>query len=198
MSGARQYYLARKRSDETPLEYLYSLYVAAKHAKISIKEERLATSATRREHVEHFIATLDDRDLAKQLTLLRLMDINEMEETLRACQWMENRQIKSSMGSNKFHQRAIAPANPMASKTTRAVRAIREKVGSSGSESESIGSEEDVDRHRVCVATTSDQEKPNKDRRTWQKNTGEGEGRDRSGRSKACTHCGSNRHDYRG
>ena len=88
VSVARQYYLARKRSDETPLEYLHRLNVAATHAKIAIKEERLATSATRREHVEHFIATLDDRDLAKQLTLLRLMDIDEMEETLCACQRM--------------------------------------------------------------------------------------------------------------
>ena len=71
VSVARQYYLARKRSDETPLEYLHRLNVAATHAKIAIKgEERLATSATRREHVEHFIATLDDRDQAKQLTLL--------------------------------------------------------------------------------------------------------------------------------
>ena len=65
MSVARQYYLARKRFDETPLEYLQRLNVAAKHPKIEIKEERLATSATRREHVEHFIATLEDRDLAK-------------------------------------------------------------------------------------------------------------------------------------
>ena len=108
------------------------------------------------------------------------MEIDEMEETLRACQPMKNRQMKSSIGSNKFHQRAIAPANPMASKTTRAVRAIREKVESSGSESESIGSEEEVDRRRVCIITTSDQEKSNKDHRTWQKNTVEGERRDSS------------------
>uniref|UniRef100_A0AAV1VNF3 CCHC-type domain-containing protein n=1 Tax=Peronospora matthiolae TaxID=2874970 RepID=A0AAV1VNF3_9STRA len=198
VSVARQYYLARKRSGETPLEYLHRLNVAAKLAKIAIKEERLATAATRRERVEHFIATLDDRDLAKQLTLLRLRDIDEMEDTLRACQRMENRQIKSTMGSNKFHQRAIAPTNPMASKTTQVMRSIREKVESSGSESESIGSEEEVDRRRVCVTTTPDPEIPNKDHRTWQKNTGEGEGRDQSGRSKECTHCGSTRHDDRG
>ena len=131
MSVARKYYPARKRSDETPPEYLHRLNVAATHAKIAITEERLVTSAKRREHVEHFIATQDDRDLAKHLTLLRLMDIDEMEETLCACQQMKNRQMKSSMG-NKFHQREIAPANPMASKTTRSVRAIRENVESSG------------------------------------------------------------------
>ena len=180
MSVARQYYLARKRSDETPLEYLHRLNVAATHAKIAIKEERQATSATRREHVEHFIATLDDRDLAKQLTLLRLTDVEEMEETLRACQRMKNRQMKSSMGSNKFHERAIAPTHPMASKTARAIRVVREKVESSGSESESIGSDEDTDRRRVCVTTTPDQGTPDKDRRVWQKNTGDGDDRDRS------------------
>ena len=103
VSVARQYYLARKRSDGTPLEYLHRLSVPATHAKIAIKEESLATSATRRGHVEHFIAALDDRDLAKQLTLLRLKDIDEMEEPFRACQRMENRQMKL-MGSNKFHQ----------------------------------------------------------------------------------------------
>ena len=40
MSVARQYYLARKQSDETPLEYLHRLNVAATHDKIAIKEER--------------------------------------------------------------------------------------------------------------------------------------------------------------
>ena len=75
MSVGRQYYHARKRLDETPLEYLYRLNVAAIRAKIAIRE---GNSATRREHVEHFIATLDDRDLAKQLTLLRLLDADDM------------------------------------------------------------------------------------------------------------------------
>uniref|UniRef100_A0AAV1TFN8 Uncharacterized protein n=1 Tax=Peronospora matthiolae TaxID=2874970 RepID=A0AAV1TFN8_9STRA len=83
-------------------------------------------------------------------------------------------------------------------KTTRVVLAIREKVENGGSESESTGSEDDLDRRRVCVTTTPDQDHPNKEQRTWQKNTGEGEGRNRSGRSKVCAHCGSTRHDVRG
>ena len=33
---ARQYYLARKRSDETPLEYLHRISVAVNQAKIAI------------------------------------------------------------------------------------------------------------------------------------------------------------------
>ena len=36
VSVARQYYLARKRSDETPLEYLHRLNVVPKQAKIAI------------------------------------------------------------------------------------------------------------------------------------------------------------------
>ena len=96
MSVARQYYLAWKRSDETPLECLHRLNVAATNAKIAIKEERLATSATRCEHVEHFIVMLDDYDLEKQLTLLQLIDVDDVEEDLRECQRLENRQMKSS------------------------------------------------------------------------------------------------------
>ena len=38
VSAARQYYLARKRSDDAPLQYLHRLNVAAKHAKIAIIE----------------------------------------------------------------------------------------------------------------------------------------------------------------
>ena len=72
VSLARKYHHARIRSDETPLEYLYRLNVAAIRAKISIRE---GTSDARREHVEHFIETLDDRVLAKQLALLRLTDL---------------------------------------------------------------------------------------------------------------------------
>ena len=56
----------------------------------------------RREHVELFIRTLDDRDLAKQLMLLRLEDADEMEETLRAYQRMQINKVQSSTESNKF------------------------------------------------------------------------------------------------
>ena len=80
VSVGRQYYHARKQSNETPLEYFYRLNVAGMRAKIHVRD---GNAADRREHVEHFIATLDDRDFANQLTLHRLEDANEMEETLR-------------------------------------------------------------------------------------------------------------------
>jgi len=60
---------------------LFRLNLAAIRAKILFRE---GPSATRREHVEHFIETLDDRDLAKQLALLRLEDADMTEDTLRA------------------------------------------------------------------------------------------------------------------
>ncbi|ETP12969.1 hypothetical protein F441_11752 [Phytophthora nicotianae CJ01A1] len=69
VSVARQYYHARKRADETPLEYLHRLNVAGLRAKLLVKS---GSSDVRREHVEHFIETLDDRDLADQLPLLHL------------------------------------------------------------------------------------------------------------------------------
>ena len=135
--------------------------------------------------MEHFIATLDDRDLENQLTLLRLMGVGEAEETLRAWKRMENRQMRASMRSNKLHQRTTMSSNPILSKPARAVRAIRKRVKSSGSESDSIGSDEDVDRRQVFLTATPDQEELDKDHRTWQKNAGEWDGHGSGGRSKA-------------
>ena len=122
ISNARQYYHARQRPDETPLEYLHRLNGAAIRDKVVIREGR---HATRREHVEHFFSTLDDRDLTKQLTLLRLSDADDMEETLRAYQRMENRYTNTPMGPGKFHQRSKVHADQVPSNSTRAVRVIR-------------------------------------------------------------------------
>uniref|UniRef100_A0AAV1UTD1 Uncharacterized protein n=1 Tax=Peronospora matthiolae TaxID=2874970 RepID=A0AAV1UTD1_9STRA len=65
VSVGRLYYHARKRSNETPLEYLCRLNVAAIQVKIPIRN---GSPATRKEHVDHYIGTLDDHDLAKMLT----------------------------------------------------------------------------------------------------------------------------------
>ncbi|OWZ08417.1 hypothetical protein PHMEG_00019046 [Phytophthora megakarya] len=86
----RGYYTVKKRSDESPLKYLH---------RLNVKDRPLAT---RREHVEHFIETLDDRDLADQLALLRLTDAEDLEETLRARQRAKARQGKTHAGTNKF------------------------------------------------------------------------------------------------
>ena len=98
LSNARQYYHARKRPDKTPLEYLHRLNGAAIRAKVEIREGR---HTTRREHVEHFNSTLDDRGLAIQLTLLRLSDADDMEETLRAYQRMKKLMHEGVDGTGK-------------------------------------------------------------------------------------------------
>ena len=82
----RRYYHARKRSNETQLEYLYRLNVAAIRAKIPIRDE---SPSTRKDLVNHCIGTLDDRDLARMLTMLRLGDADDLEETLQECKNMK-------------------------------------------------------------------------------------------------------------
>ena len=116
--------------------------------------------------MEHFFSTPYYLDLAKQLTLLRLLDVEDMEETLRAYHRMENRYTKASMGQGKFNQRSTAHTDQVPSKSTRAVRAIRVERESSSSESDPSGSEEDVDRRRIRAATVFNQVKLNQDHRT--------------------------------
>ena len=58
--------------------------------------------------MEHFISKLGDRDLAKRVTLLRLLDVDDMEETLRAYQRMEKWYTKASMGPGILHQQQKA------------------------------------------------------------------------------------------
>ncbi|CAI5722019.1 unnamed protein product [Peronospora effusa] len=195
MSVGRQYYHAKKRSDETPLEYLYRLNVAAIRAKIPIRE---GSPSIRGEHVEHFIGTLDDRDLAKQLTLLRLGDADDMKETLRTYQRMEGRQYPSAMGSSKFRQRSASASTPAPSKPTRAVRAIRLEGSSSESDSKISGSDAETDRRNLCVATVPDRVKRYSDQRAGSDHLDQDRGPDRVMNQKACTHCGSKKHDDRG
>uniref|UniRef100_A0AAV1V2L5 Retrotransposon gag domain-containing protein n=1 Tax=Peronospora matthiolae TaxID=2874970 RepID=A0AAV1V2L5_9STRA len=122
MSAERQYYHARKRPNETPLEYLDRLNVAGMRAKVAFRD---GSPASRREHVEHLIDTLDDRELAKQLTLLRVHDANTMKETLRAYQRMSFRQNKDPNDSNKYRSRSATTPAQVYSNTPRMVKAIR-------------------------------------------------------------------------
>ncbi|OWZ01404.1 hypothetical protein PHMEG_00027218 [Phytophthora megakarya] len=69
------------RSEGPPLDYLYRLNVAALRAKPKIKD---GNPKARREHVDYNIETLGDPELADGLTLLRLADVDELEEVLRA------------------------------------------------------------------------------------------------------------------
>ncbi|OWY92595.1 hypothetical protein PHMEG_00038343, partial [Phytophthora megakarya] len=132
VSVARQYYHARRRSDESPLDYLYRLNVAGLRARLKIKD---GSAKDRREHVDHFIETLEDPDLADRLTLLRLSDL---EEVLRARDRAKSRQKKAAFGSGKFRQKA---SNAAPSAPAKQVRAIQIQAADSGSDSE-------MDSHR--------------------------------------------------
>ncbi|OWY92711.1 hypothetical protein PHMEG_00038167 [Phytophthora megakarya] len=77
VSVARQYYHTRRRSDESPLDYLYRLNVAGLRTRLKIKD---GNAKERGEHVDHYIETVEDQDLAERLTLLRLTDADDLEE----------------------------------------------------------------------------------------------------------------------
>ncbi|POM60866.1 hypothetical protein PHPALM_30221, partial [Phytophthora palmivora] len=118
------YYHARRRPEESPLDYLYRLNVAGLRAKLKIKD---GNAKDRREHVDHYIETLEDQDLADRLTLLRLSDADDLEE---------------------YQQKAT---NPAPAATTKHVRAVQIRTVESESESGSdgsYGSDSDGDNHR--------------------------------------------------
>ncbi|GMF50552.1 unnamed protein product [Phytophthora fragariaefolia] len=180
VSVARQYYHARKLSDESALEYLHRLNVAGLRARLKIKD---GIPKEKREHVDHFIETLGDQELADRLTLLRLSDADELEEK--------------------------APANPAPAAAAKHVRAIQIQAPDSGSDdsgSERSDSNCDEDR-RIYTAANQDNarsagEEPNgldrsqpdppqHDRATHDHRSRiQNDGSDRS----RCTHCGSKKH----
>ncbi|KAE8877899.1 hypothetical protein PF002_g26307 [Phytophthora fragariae] len=123
-------------------------------ARLKIKDGDLKA---RLEHVEHFIETLGDPDLADQLTLLRLADADQLEDVLRARERAKSRQKKSTVPS-KYRPKPPAPAPPAGQ--TRAVRAIQvaEINSEYGSDPEDSGS--DGELVRVYVAAASDQPQP--------------------------------------
>ncbi|OWZ12288.1 LOW QUALITY PROTEIN: hypothetical protein PHMEG_00014577 [Phytophthora megakarya] len=131
VSVARQYYHTRRRSDESPLDYLYRLNVAGLRARLKIKD---GSAKDRREHVDHYIETLEDQDLAERLTLLRLTDADDLEEVLRARDRAKNRQKKATFGSSKYRQKTT---NTVPSAPAKQVRAIQIQANDSGSDSKS-------------------------------------------------------------
>ena len=74
--------------------------------------------------MNHDIGTLDDRDLARMLTILRLGDAYDLKETLQECENMEVREYHVSMGLTKFRTRLTSSVAQMTAKPTRAERAI--------------------------------------------------------------------------
>ena len=83
MSASQQYYHAKKRSEEDPLQYLYRLNVMGMQAKIPVVD---GSTDARKKHINHFIDTLDDPDLSNQLLLLNVVDADAMQKTLHGYQ----------------------------------------------------------------------------------------------------------------
>ncbi|GMF41604.1 unnamed protein product [Phytophthora fragariaefolia] len=192
VSVARQYYHARERSEESPLEYLHRLNEAGMRAKLSIKE---GSSAARRGHVENFIETLDDRELADQLALLRLSDAEVLKDTLRARQRAKSRQGRAAMGSSKFRQKVPATPNPTPSKNARAVRAIRTMEDSSESEQESSGSEAEDHVRQVYLAAANESKVSSSAHQSRQDTERSADRQALIGATKRCSHCGSTKHN---
>ncbi|KAE8893448.1 hypothetical protein PF005_g28465 [Phytophthora fragariae] len=188
VSMASRYYHAAQRPDETPLDYLYRLNVAGLRANIPYADGR---TDEKREHVEHFIWTLNtqEAELASRLTLMEVTDSEALEKKLRARQRGLAHPKKTLFGSNKFRQKAPTPPTQPA----RAVHAIHVAPDEYDSERESRDSddrqydqdEEDEERAKLFVAG---QAPPGEQaRRNFDPDDS---GRDRP----RCRHCGSSRH----
>ncbi|OWZ23623.1 hypothetical protein PHMEG_0001475 [Phytophthora megakarya] len=140
--GSKTILHTRRRSDESPLDYLYRLNVTGLRASLKIKD---GNAYERREHVDHYIETLEDQDLAKRISLLRLPDADDLEEALRARDRAKNRQKKAAFGSSKYRQKLTNYSTPSAQRS----KCIQANDSGSDSESDgSGGSDSDVDRHR--------------------------------------------------
>ncbi|OWY95088.1 LOW QUALITY PROTEIN: hypothetical protein PHMEG_00035002 [Phytophthora megakarya] len=146
MSVAWQYYHARKRSEETPLDYLYRLNVAALRAKLKIKA---GNAKARREHVDHYVKTLGDPELADRLTLLRLADVDELEEVLRArdVPRVDNVDLRSGRNSDRRSRPVLRQRQP-GPRYARSKRMILVPNGVSGSD----GSDSEGDLQRLAAA----------------------------------------------
>uniref|UniRef100_A0AAV1V9C0 Retrotransposon gag domain-containing protein n=1 Tax=Peronospora matthiolae TaxID=2874970 RepID=A0AAV1V9C0_9STRA len=192
MSASRQYYHAKKRSEEDPLQYLYRLNVMGMQAKIPVMT---GLPAARKEHVNHFIDTLDDPDLSNQLLLLNVEDAEAMQKTLHGYQQGRSRQGKVVMGSSKFRQKGAQ--GPALSKPARAVRMVRTEDVCSESGSDTCGSDLEDRLRSIHVAATADRRSsPNEvaaNARSVDPNTRQ-DYQDRNMPLKPCTHCGSTKH----
>ncbi|KAL4163229.1 hypothetical protein KRP22_014808 [Phytophthora ramorum] len=201
VSVAWQYYHARKRSDESPLEYLHRLNVAALRTRLKIKD---GEPKDRREHVDHFIETLGDQDLADQLTLLRLPDADALEEVLRARERAKSRQKRSAFGS-KYRQKAAATAPTAPAK--RAVHAIQIQGSDPESDLGSEGSDAEGDLRRIYLASGEEKSRevtnapPPTDPLRTNSNSPEKSPRDPRSQGRfdgsdhnRCSHCGSRKH----
>ncbi|KAE9184097.1 hypothetical protein PF005_g934 [Phytophthora fragariae] len=188
VSMASRYYHAAQRPDETPLDYLYRLNVAGLRANVPYAD---GTTEEKREHVEHFIRTLNtqEAELASRLTLMEVADSEALEKKLRARQRGLAHQKKTLFGSNKFRQKAPTPPTQPA-RTAHAIHVAPDEYDSERESRDSDDRQYDQDeeaeeRARLFVTGQATPGEPA--RRNFDP---EDSGRDRP----RCRHCGSRRH----
>jgi hypothetical protein len=127
------------------------LYGAGLHTRLKIKYR---PAATRHEHVEHFIETLDDQELGGQLTLVRLSEAEVLEVVLRSRQHAKSHQKKSLHESHKSRQKTPTVSAPAV--TTRVVHVVRPSRNDTDTESERAGSDAKGDLHKVYLPAVND------------------------------------------
>uniref|UniRef100_A0AAV1TSR7 Uncharacterized protein n=1 Tax=Peronospora matthiolae TaxID=2874970 RepID=A0AAV1TSR7_9STRA len=205
VSVAHQYYHAKKRSDESPLDYLYRLYVIGLGAKIKIKD---GPPKVHKEHVEHYIETLDDLELADQLTIFRRVDVNKLEDVLRFRQRTKAWRGKLLFRSIKLSQEAPVPPDRPREVNRRSAYAVRTTLEEPSSEdlsSDDSGGQSDL-RQIYFIGMEGQRESGAKTRRVRPTREDEyhryQEGDQRALPSPAaqyqkCAHCRSRKHDMK-
>ena len=104
-------------------------------AKLKIKD---GPPKIQKEHVEHYIETLDDPGLSGQLTMLRMADVEEPEDMLKAHQRKKARRGKIFFGSSEFRQKIPTQPDRTREINRRYVHAVRESLEESSSEGSSL------------------------------------------------------------
>ncbi|POM69835.1 LOW QUALITY PROTEIN: Hypothetical protein PHPALM_13843 [Phytophthora palmivora] len=156
--------------------------VAGLMARLQIKD---GPSEVRWEHVKYFIETLDDRDLADHLALLRIPDADTWKKHFDLDN--EQRQRKAVYVSIQPHQKKNNTAVP--SSSTLAVRAVKVISDNSESEEESSGSDGEAGLRRVYLAASGNNEEEQD-----QDNYSQQDRQDTGSPPKRCSHCGGRKH----
>ena len=146
---SRKYYHAKRRSDESPLNYLYRLNVIGLREKIKIKG---GLPKVQKDHEIQYIATLRDPALAEQLSLLRSEDVDEIEDVLRSQKKVKARGGKVLFGSSKFRQKVTVPPERPRDLNRRSVQAVRATQDESSSEDSNLDGSSDGEEMRIIYS----------------------------------------------
>ncbi|CAH0476399.1 unnamed protein product [Peronospora belbahrii] len=113
------------------------------HGKTKMRTEHAAGSSLKdlnqdgprktKNHAEHYIETSDNPEVASQLTVLRLANVEDLEDVLRSRQRTKARRGEMLLGSSKFHQKV--PNHPdrqrkMNRQSVQTVKAVQEQSSS--------------------------------------------------------------------